>query len=1624
MTGHFAGSPYHQQFDRPNGSACHYNLSMPEDDLFLGATSFNKVHAPGNGPFDDDSIQREQTAYSVARGLGIPWNYRRYVHMFVNGVRRVNGGGTGMMEDTQVPNGDVVSERFPKDSNGDLFKLQPWFEFDINGAGNNNYSWAMLNQYNTTGGTKKLARYRWNYQIRRVQDSANRYTNVFNLVDAANLPANTPAFIQNLDAQANIDEWVRTFASVHSVGDWDHFGTQNAQNMYGYKPENGPWELLIWDHNIVIGNSSWGPGANLFSYTGGDSGMANIYSTPVYMRAMWRAYKDICNGPFLASKVNALVDAKYAAFLANGVTVASPAAIKSWVASARTSILSQLASANANAAFGVGGSTTFSTNQNYISLRGTAPVEVATLTLNGIAYKPTWTDIARWNLQLALGSGLNIFVIQGWDRLGNAIGSATSTLHITYTGSADPVVGRVLIDEIMYNPVANGGSYVELHNSSTTTAFDLSGYRLNGADFTFPGGSIITAGGYLVVAKDTVAFAHAYGSSIPIAGLMTGSLDNNGETLQLIRPGATPDLDLVVDEVTYDTTAPWPAAANGFGPSLQLIDPAQDNRRVMNWSAITTNSTPLQTQPQWKYVSATGISSSTTLYVYLQAAGDVYIDDVKLVEGSVAEAGSNFLADGDLESTLSGAWTLGSDGNNSASTLSTSIKHGGNSSLHLIASAGGSTKNSSIWQTVALTPGNTYTLSYWYLENPDGGTLTLRFSGRWIDSNKDISVPTVTPSSAMFTPGAANSTLQTLPAFPQLWLNEVQPANLTGITDRFGHHHPWVELYNSSATAIDLGGYFLSGGYSNLTQWAFPSVSLGAGQFKIVQVDGNPGESINTELHAGFAIPPLSGSIALTHVSGGATNVVDYLKYNLVNTDRSFGALPDGRPNKRIKFYNATAGAANDGSYPSTPVTLNEWMASNTHTVADPADDKFDDWFELYNAGITAVNLTGFTLSNSSNAPGQFVIPSGYSIPAGGYLLVWADKNSSQNLPARSDLHVDFNLNKAGEFIGLYAPNGSLVDSVIFGVQTNDLSQGRWPDGNSAPFYFFDTPTPRLANVYGISSNQPPVLEAIGDKSVNEGATLSFGANANETDSGQTLAFSLDAGAPAAASINSSSGIFTWTPGEADGPGVFTVTVRVTDSGTPAMSAIQKVRITVEEVNSQPILNAQIDRNVDEGSTLSFVATASDTDIPKNELRYSLDAGAPDGSAINAITGVFTWTPNEAQGPGSYSIAIRVTDNGVPPLNSAETFNIAVSERNTAPTLKVPPTQTVTELSILTVTNTATDADLPANTLTFGLVSAPSGVDLNTSTGVLTWKPTEAQGPSTNVLTLRVSDNGIPSLSITQSFTVVVLETNGAPTLNPIGNKTVKSGSTLTFTAKAADSDLPAQTLTFTLDGGAPDGATVTAEGQFSWTPTPAQSTSPHSITLRVTDNGSPALSASETIQVTVTDLNTAPVLSAITNFWVHPGGLASFTAVAIDGDVPPNQLTYSLASGAPSGAGIDSLSGLFTWLVPTNAPASTNNLTVSVIDNGTSALSDNKSFSITVGQTLKINQITEKAGAFTLEWQSCPGLKYRVQYSTAVTPLNWVDVNGDVTASGTLSTKSDSAEATTKRFYRVLLVN
>src|SRR5207249_10026419 len=106
-------------------------------------------------------------------------------------------------------------------------------------------------------------------------------------------------------------------------------------------------------------------------------------------------------------------------------------------------------------------------------------------------------------------------------------------------------------------------------------------------------------------------------------------------------------------------------------------------------------------------------------------------------------------------------------------------------------------------------------------------------------------------------------------------------------------------------------------------------------------------------------------------------------------------------------------------------------------------------------------------------------------------------------------------------------------------------------------------------------------------------------------------------------SLNPSSGLFSWTPTEAQGPSTNTVTVRVTDNGVPPLSDTRNFTIVVNEVNTPPVLAGLSNRTINEGSTITFTNSATDADVPENLLTYGLDPGAPTGASLDPVTGVF-----------------------------------------------------------------------------------------------------------------------------------------------------------------------------------------------------------------------------------------------------------------------------------------------------------------------------------------------------------------------------------------------------------------
>ena len=110
---------------------------------------------------------------------------------------------------------------------------------------------------------------------------------------------------------------------------------------------------------------------------------------------------------------------------------------------------------------------------------------------------------------------------------------------------------------------------------------------------------------------------------------------------------------------------------------------------------------------------------------------------------------------------------------------------------------------------------------------------------------------------------------------------------------------------------------------------------------------------------------------------------------------------------------------------------------------------------------------------------------------------------------------------------------------------------------------------------------------------------------------------------------------------------------------------------------------------------------------------------------------------------------------------------------------------------------------------------------------------------------------------------------NTAPILAAIENCTVVTSTTLTFAVSASDADLPAQNLTFNLEPGAPAGADIAPNGVFHWTPTPSQSPSTNAVTVTVTDDGTPPLSAAQSFYIVVREVSTPLVQTLV---WISPG--------------------------------------------------------------------------------------------------------------------------------------------------------
>jgi regulation of enolase protein 1 (concanavalin A-like superfamily) len=614
MGGHYAGSPYHQYNGNPVYTLGGQHWSMPEDNVMLGSASFNKQHLPGNGPLDDQTLQREQTSFWMSRQLKLPWPNRRYYSLFVNGVQH-----GPLMEDCQIPNSDFLKEYYPSDHKGYLYKNNAWFEFEpqVQPGGYinfNNNSWCTLLRFNTSvpggGVAPKLARYRWNYWCRQSPTTISDYSAVYSLIDTAN--ATGSGYRAGMEALVDTEEYLQVSALEHATGDWDSYVTQNQWNMYSYKPLNGKWRLLKWDWNISLGNSgSWGPdGGNLLNLTSVDATMSRFETDTPYFRAYLRSLKAIADHAMNNTYVDPVLDAKYAAFAANGLTsapwnVAEPGAngLKKWIGTMNKSIVSVLQSRGVlSIPFAVTSGTNLMGGDTNVFINGTAPLEVKTIRVNGLSVPLTWTGTKNWSIKTVALLSTNILVLQGIDAYGGTVPSATGVVTMVNTNApTSQGVLPVRINEWMAGnkttiiDPANGKSedWFELFNPNRAP-FDLSGHFLsdsftNTTQFKIPPGSVMAPLSVLMVwadkgltsANDGGTFRLHANFRLSKAGEAIALFDPNGNLIDGVKYG--PQTDDISEgrypdggPLIYSMSQPTPGTPNRFANTAPKLDPLTD----------------------------------------------------------------------------------------------------------------------------------------------------------------------------------------------------------------------------------------------------------------------------------------------------------------------------------------------------------------------------------------------------------------------------------------------------------------------------------------------------------------------------------------------------------------------------------------------------------------------------------------------------------------------------------------------------------------------------------------------------------------------------------------------------------------------------------------------------------------------------------------------------------------------------------------------------------------------------------------------------------------------------------------------------------------------------------------
>ncbi|MGH8592219.1 MAG: cadherin domain-containing protein, partial [Gammaproteobacteria bacterium] len=703
----------------------------------------------------------------------------------------------------------------------------------------------------------------------------------------------------------------------------------------------------------------------------------------------------------------------------------------------------------------------------------------------------------------------------------------------------------------------------------------------------------------------------------------------------------------------------------------------------------------------------------------------------------------------------------------------------------------------------------------------------------------------------------------------------------------------------------------------------------------------------------------------------------------ILNADGSFSYTPD----TDFEGPDGFTYHANDGSADSSPatVTITVTHANEAPVVTAGATLNFseDDSAAVIDGTVTvndvdSVNLTDATVQITGNYQNgadvlSFAtigpISSSFDVPSGTLTLSGTDTLANYQLALQNVMYLNNSNNpitaaRTVTWIGSDGTDASLpVTSTITVAATNDgpvIAAGgtlAYTEGGPATAIdlLLTVTDPDSLNLTGATiqitanyqngadvlsfANSPPIS---GSFDVPSGTLTLSGADtvANYETALRTVRYQNTSGGPS--------------------PAPRTVSWNATDGITPSNTATSTITLSVindpPQPSGGPFLIAENSAN---GSPVGTVA-ANDPDAGQTHTFTITGGNTGDAFTIDPGTGAITVNDSAAldfETAPSFSLTVEVTDSDTPPLSGNTTVTINLSDANDPPVV-TPATFSPAENSAngtVVGTVTATDLDVPAQTLSFAITGGNTGgaFAINASTGQLTVASTAALDFETTPsfsLTVQATDNGVLPLSGTATVTVNLTDVNEAPvpTGGPFSIAENSPNTTSVGSVAAGDPDA-GQTHTFAITGGNTGGTfaintmtgaiTVASSSALDFETTPS-----FSLTVEVTDNGTPALNGSASVVINLTNVNEAPVPSG--GPFSLPENSANGTPVgtvaANDPDAGQTH-TFTITAGNTGGAFAIDNSGQITVAAVAAVNFELNpvfTLTVQATDNGSPVLS------------------------------------------------------------------------------------